>query len=92
MDCLSIICLSSLYIEVESGYQQIRHAPAGTQLKYDRNNADPWLTAFSFGLKQEVSPKFTYSVYFRHESMPVVYDYGVNALWVSVEWRPFNGR
>lgn len=84
-----IFCLASLFIQADTGYQYVRPTPQGTYLKYDRNNASPILAAFSIGMVAEFTPRLSMEVSFRHESMPTVYDYGVNAVWVSTTWRPF---
>jgi hypothetical protein len=84
-----IFCLASLFIQADTGYQQMHHAPAGQYLRYDRNEGSPILAAFSVGMVADFSPKLSMEVSFRHESMPTVYDYGVNAMWISTTWRPF---
>lgn len=85
-----ILCLASLFIDVGSGYQYVREAPAGYEyLKYDRNNASPIVSSFEVGFEAEFSPRFSMQVKFRHESMPFRKDFGVDALWVNATWRPF---
>jgi hypothetical protein len=85
-----IFCLASLFLNVGSGYQHVREAPPPYEyLKYDRNNASPWLASFEVGFQAELSPKFSMQVKFRHESMPTLKDYGVDAVWVDATWRPF---
>lgn len=89
MDCLSVICLSSLFVTAEGGYQQVSNPLNHEMHEYDRNNADPYLGAFSVGLVVQLNNQFSWRGYYRHESMPRRGDAGVNALWVTVEWRPF---
>lgn len=85
-----IFCLASLFIQADTGYQYVRPAPSAQEyLKYDRNNASPILAAFSVGLQAEFSPRFTMELKYRHESMPTLHDYGVDAVWISTTWRPF---
>lgn len=87
-DC--IFCLASLFIQADSGVQYVREPPAQYEyLKYDRNNASPWVAAFSVGFQSEFSPKFSMEFKFRHESMPTRKDYGVDAVWISATWRSF---
>lgn len=87
MDCL--FCLASLFIQVDSGYQFLQKHPDNVVLQYDRNGGSPIVSAFSVGLEGEVTSNITMSVFARHESMPTVYDYGINAVWVRATWRPF---
>jgi hypothetical protein len=89
MDCFSVICLSSFFITVEGGYQRVVAPPRGEYHIYDRNNASPYLGAFSIGLKKELNSQWTWSAYYRHESMPTLPDMGVDAVWLTTEWRPF---
>lgn len=90
MDCLSVICLSSFFIRVETGYQEVyAHPPVGYYYAYDRNFADPWVEALTLGLDKQISEQIRYSLTIRHESMPRLPDRGVNAVWFTVEWRPF---
>ncbi len=84
-----IFCLASLFVQADVGYQFLPEHAEEVVLRYDRNDGSPLLSAIAVGLQADMTPQFTMSVSFRHESMPTVYDYGVNAVWASVTWRPF---
>jgi hypothetical protein len=85
-----IFCLASLFIQADNGIQYVREAPPAYEyLKYDRNDASPWVAAFVVGFQADISPKFSMEFKFRHESMPTRKDYGVDAVWMTATWRPF---
>lgn len=84
-----IFCLASLFVQADTGYQHLKSHPQGTMLTYDRNAGSPIVSAFSIGLDADITPNFSMSIFARHESMPTVYDYGINAVWIRTTWRPF---
>jgi hypothetical protein len=86
-DC--IFCLASLFIQADMGYQLLPQHSEEVVLRYDRNGGSPLVSAIVVGMQADFSPKYSMQFKVRHESMPTVYDYGINAVWVTIEWRPF---
>lgn len=90
MDCLAIFCLSSFFMKGGLGIQnQIDRSPAGYYHPYDRNITSPWVADVQIGFEREVLPHLTWTVSYRHESMPTLHDLGQDALWSEFTWRPF---
>lgn len=93
MSCLAIVCLSNLFVRVEAGYQeQPTIRTDGQWHLYDRNFGSQYLGGFSLGFENEYNPRWQSSLYYRHESMPTLPDKGVDAIWLTVTYKPFAGR
>ena len=99
MNCLAILCLSSLYLEGGVGY--IASAPAPPEWaykrfgkdvtwKYDANQTANPMGRLAVGHEWNPSPKVRLSLELRHESwIGTGADHGQNGVWGSVRVLPW---